>query len=190
MKVIVMSLFFSPRSRSAIFGLTLCLTAGLNSLAMAAPSAAEKAKIDKANDNTFAALTFLSTVCLQENEKNAELPLGKALMGNADFKKWFDRRNLQLARWHYYVYCEKFTNNDKCPITETFQPNSLMNMAAEKVRRHLFISAYMKCYEFKDFAYPFQIVPEKLWNECWKYKSMTYHELLADVMKILRKSLE
>lgn len=90
MKVIVMPLFFSPRSRSAIFGLTLCLTAGLNSLAMAAPSAAEKAKIDKANDNTFAALTFLSTVCLQENEKNAELPLGKALMGNADFKKWFD----------------------------------------------------------------------------------------------------
>ncbi len=107
-----------------------------------------------------------------------------------NFKKWFDRRNLQLARWHYYVYCEKFTNNDKCPITETFQPNSLMNMAAEKVRRHLFISAYMKCYEFRDFAYPFQIVPEKLWNECWKYKSMTYHELLADVMKILRKNLE
>lgn len=107
-----------------------------------------------------------------------------------NFKKWFDRRNLQLARWHYYVYCEKFTNNDKCPITETFQPNSLMNMAAEKVRRHLFISAYMKCYEFKDFANPFQIVPEKLWNECWKYKSMTYHELLADVMKILRKNLE
>ena len=115
-----LSLFPFSRSRLATLGLTLCLTAGLSSLATAAPSAAEKANADKANDNTIAALTFLATVCLQENEKHAELPLGKALVNNADFKKWFDSAGTEF---HACVKKKKPLPDTFCTKLLNIKPN-------------------------------------------------------------------